>query len=317
MTEHATMDEKGSLGRIRIRTPAKINLILRVLDRRKDGFHNLWSLMQTVTLEDELDIEARTDSQQIRLECSDTSLPVDQRNLVSRAASRVLEQSRSSVGLNISVTKRIPVGAGLGGGSSDAAATIFALNHLLRLRWAPEEMARLSQTLGSDVPFFFFAPSAVVCGKGEEVTRIHLAGQRWVVLVQPAFAVETKWAYERLTNTRKGVRPLSKAIEAIAAKGSATWDEIIPHMENDFEEALPPSHGTLRELKHELLSQGAEAALLSGSGSTVFGLFRTEGDAGKAAALGRWQGHRTAVVAASTTALTCCESSSSVSLSTS
>ena len=318
MTERATMDAKRTLGRVRIRAPAKVNLILRVLDRRADGFHNLWSLMQTVALEDELSIQLRSGSQEVRLECSDQSLPTDHRNLVARAASLVLQHTGSSFGLDISLTKRIPMEAGLGGGSSDAAATIMGLNHLLGLDWSPEDMGKLGQCLGSDVPFFFFAPSAVVRGKGEEVTRVQVNGQRWVVLVHPSLAIETRWAYEQLTSTRQTVRPLSDAVRKLAAKKAITWDEVIPLMENDFEEALVPTYGAFREIKQELLAQGADAALLSGSGSTVFGLFRAEAEAGSArAAFGKSHEHRTSVVATSTTPLACCGSSSPVSLSVS
>lgn len=139
----------------RVYAPAKVNLILRVLDRRADGYHNLWSLMHTVGLEDELHMRLDPDATGVQLQCDDPALPTDGRNLVARAAGLVLERAGLSVGLSIRIVKRIPVSAGLGGGSSDAAATIVGLNRLLALGWSASEMARLGQVLGSDVPFFF------------------------------------------------------------------------------------------------------------------------------------------------------------------
>ena len=152
--------------------PAKINVILRILDRRPDGFHNLWSIMQTVALEDEVQIRLRADQQDIQLRCYTTQLAADQSNLVHRAATEVLGRAQQSIGLDIELRKRIPMGAGLGGGSSDAAATIIGLNRLLRLKWSPAQMADVGQSLGSDVPFFLFAPSAFVAGRGETVRPV-------------------------------------------------------------------------------------------------------------------------------------------------
>ena len=144
--------------------PAKINLVLRILDRRPDGYHNLWSLMQIVRLEDELSISLSDKHSSIILQCDDSSLKTDPSNLVYRAAAAVLEHSGRVVGLDLVLAKRIPMGAGLGGGSSDAAATIIGLNQLLNLGWSTEKMAHVGQALGSDVPFFLFAPSVIVEG---------------------------------------------------------------------------------------------------------------------------------------------------------
>ena len=299
------MSGEQVMDRVRVGAPAKVNLILRVLDRRPDGYHNVWSLMQTIALEDELRIRLLPDSTAVHLTTNDASLPTDERNLIVRAASLLLERARVSIGLDIELSKRIPVGAGLGGGSSDAAATIVGLNHLLRLGWSTDEMATLGQRLGSDVPFFFFAPSAIVRGRGQELNAVRLIGERWVVLIQPGFPIETKWAYERLASTRPCVQPLSETLHRVSVKEELPWEEVIPLMENDFEQALASTHGVLSEIKQHLLSQGAEAALLSGSGSTVFGLFRTETDAIRArlsfaGADGRW----VAVARTSTTPLT-------------
>ncbi len=300
----------GTEREVRVRAPAKVNLILRVLDRRPDGYHNLWSLMQTVGLEDELRIRLRPGSSGLSLSCDDASLPTDGRNLIHRAATLVLEraglQGAQAAGLEIRITKRIPVSAGLGGGSSDAAATIVGLNRLLGLGWSDREMAAVGQVLGSDVPFFFFSPSARVRGRGEDVAALSVTGARWVVLVHPGFPVQTRWAYDRLAALRKTVRPLSPALALLIGKSSVRWEDVIPLMENDFEEALTPEHPVLGAIKCELLSAGAEAALLSGSGATVFGIFRDDAAAMRAmASVERAPGRKAFAVPAGTRALVC------------
>lgn len=296
---------------VRIRTPAKINLILRVLDRRSDGYHNLWSLMQTVALEDELRVQVRSDSTELSLKCDDGSLPTDRRNLVWRAAALVLERAGLQIGLDIEIIKRIPLTAGLGGGSSDAAATIVALDHLLKLGWSGGEMAEVGAVLGSDVPFFFSAPSAIVRGRGEDVAAVRLTGVRWVVLVHPGFPIDTRWAYDRLAATREQVRPLSEQHRRIASQASLAWQEVIPLMENDFEQPLVPVYDAIREMKVRLLSKGAETALLSGSGATVFGIFGDEDSAIRArASVEQVHGWRGYVGRAGTASLSCREESS-------
>jgi 4-diphosphocytidyl-2-C-methyl-D-erythritol kinase len=261
---------------IRISAPAKINLILRILDRRTDGYHNLWSLMQTVGLADQLTIANNPDHATISLRCDLPSLKTDPSNLVYRAAAAVLQHSRVPGGLDVVLEKRIPMGAGLGGGSSDAAATIIGLNRLLNLGWSVEKMAEIGQTLGSDVPFFLFAPSAVVAGRGEQVMPVQITGTRWVVLVNPGFGVETKWAYQHLSTTRAGVQPLSEAHAAFGKASTLSWEEVLQTAENDFETPVFTAHPSLQAIKQKLLTAGAEAALLSGSGATVFGVFRDE-----------------------------------------
>lgn len=269
---------------VTVLAPAKINLILKILDRRVDGFHNLWSLMQTVGLEDEVSICLNQGHSEISLQCDSQSLSVDQTNLVYRAAAAVLQRSERKVGLDIALTKRIPMGAGLGGGSSDAAATIIGLNQLLKLGWSVADMATVGQSLGSDVPFFFFAPSAVVSGRGEHVNAIQVIGSRWVVLVNPGFPVETKWAYQQLSATRSGVQPLSASHATLGQESHLSWEQILRVAENDFEIPVFKAHPVLREIKLQLVAEGAEAALLSGSGATVFGVFRDETSAQQARA---------------------------------
>ncbi|MGH7182541.1 MAG: 4-(cytidine 5'-diphospho)-2-C-methyl-D-erythritol kinase [Nitrospiraceae bacterium] len=264
---------------ITVFAPAKINLILRILDRRPDGFHNLWSIMQTVALEDEVQITLRADRQDIQLTCDAMQLAADQSNLVYRAAAAVLARAQRSIGLDIALRKRIPMGAGLGGGSSDAAATIIGLNLLLQLKWSSTQMADVGHSLGSDVPFFLFAPSSCVAGRGETVRSVVVEGARWVVLVNPGFGVDTKWAYQELAATRTAVMPLSLAQRELDRQLQVSWPQLVAAAENDFEEPVFAAYEQLREIKRSLQAHGAELALLSGSGATVFGVFTDEGRA--------------------------------------
>jgi 4-diphosphocytidyl-2-C-methyl-D-erythritol kinase len=275
-SREAVINPQLSPSEITVFAPAKINVILRILGRRPDGFHNLWSIMQTVALEDEVQIRLRADRQDIQLRCDATQLAADQSNLVYRAATEVLARAQQSIGLDIELRKRIPIGAGLGGGSSDAAATIIGLNHLLRLEWSPTQMAHVGQLLGSDVPFFLFAPSAFVAGRGETVRPVVVEGTRWIVLVNPGFGVNTKWAYQELAATRTAVTPLSLVQREIDRQSRVSWAQLIAAAENDFEAPVFATHGKLREIKRSLQAHGAEIALLSGSGATVFGVFADE-----------------------------------------
>lgn len=281
MTNRESGSFQSGPSSITVHAPAKINLILRILDRRSDGYHNLWSVMQTVALEDELEIRAASPGG-VRLTCDTVHLPVDSSNLVHRAASAVLDQASLSVGLDVELRKRIPMGAGLGGGSSDAAATILGLNQLLKLGWSREQMQSVAEQLGSDVPFFLFAPAAVVSGRGAAVKPVWMDESRWVVLVKPGFGVETKWAYQELATTRTDARPLSSAHMAIDRHSRLTWTQLATAAENDFEAPVFARYPVLREIKEALRLQGADLALLSGSGSTMFGIFSTESAARRA-----------------------------------
>jgi len=231
--------------------------------------------MQTVALVDEVRLRL-SHTGQVRLRCDSSELSGDHNNLVHKAAVAVLERARTTVGLEIELRKTIPLGAGLGGGSSDAAATIVGLNRLLQLGWSTMQMRDIAQMLGSDVPFFLFAPSAIVTGRGEVVKPVAVQGVRWAVLVNPGFGVETRWAYHELAASRQGVTPLSDRQQVLDEQSQVDWRQLKAAAENDFEAPVFAKHPSLEKVKQALLSHGAEIALLSGSGATVFGLFGDE-----------------------------------------
>ena len=263
---------------IRIHAPAKINLILRILNRRPDGYHDIWSLMHTVTLYDELQLTTRPHGHGIELQCDDATLAVDHTNLVVRAATLMLERANRPIGLFIKLKKRIPMGAGLGGGSSDAAATILGLNQLLALDWSKTAMQHLGQALGSDVPFFFDSPAAVVTGRGEQIHPSAVPDSRWVLLVNPGFAINTGWAYHELAASRHHVATVAHSethVEQQLSKApSLKWEDIVTAGMNDFEPVVFETYSVLREIKVALTEAGADLALLSGSGATMFGIFQ-------------------------------------------
>ncbi len=267
-----------------VNAPAKVNLCIRVLGRLLNGYHELWSLMHSVDLFDQLRIGLNPNHDRIQLRCDNGGLPVNRENLVYRAAEAVLRRAELAVGVDIELRKAIPLAAGLGGGSSDAAATIYGVVHLLKLEWGLSELCEVGAELGSDIPFFFQAPCAMIRGWGQEVTSCRIEGKRWVVLVNPGFPVQTKWAYEQLSSNRSGVPPLSPWAETVENQFHVSWDDVIKAMENDFESPLFPLYPILGFIKEKLCALGAQAALLSGSGATVFGLFLTCETAQEAAA---------------------------------
>lgn len=174
------------------------------------------------------------------------------------------------------------MGAGLGGGSSNAAATVVGLNHLLQLGWSAQEMADVTHTLGSDVPFFYWAPTGKVSGRGERVQPLEITGRRVILLVNPGYGVETVWAYRALAAGRTQAPKLPSTLECLERASSITWESLTPLMGNDFEAVVFPKHPVLASIKARLLDAGAESAFLSGTGATVFGVFTNQDAAGLA-----------------------------------
>ncbi|MGR0481054.1 MAG: 4-(cytidine 5'-diphospho)-2-C-methyl-D-erythritol kinase [Candidatus Electronema sp. V4] len=266
-----------------IHAPAKINLYLKILGRRPDGYHELDTLMQKVALYDELDLSLTdTDTPGIRFVCKDAGLPEDEGNIVFRAAMLFLEQTgRAGQGVRIVLRKRIPLAAGLGGGSSDAAAVLTGLNQLAGAGCTTEELAAMGLRLGADVPFFVYDhPAAWAGGIGERLEpAVPLRGFT-VLLVNPGIAVSTKWAYETFSQTA-GRIALTEAGKKFNLSNFSNESGLplrrrafLPaDLLNDLELVTAEKHRVIGELKARILAAGAAGAMMSGSGSTVFGLF--------------------------------------------
>ncbi len=273
---------------VEVSAPGKVNLILRVLDRRTDSYHNLWSVMQAFDLSDTVIAEAVC-GEGIRMTCEGAELPSDSSNLAYRAAERGLARLGRRQGIRLVVRKRLPVAAGVGGGSSDAAATIRALAVLLETGWSRADMAAVGAEVGSDVPFFFYGPTALVEGRGERVSPLRLEGERWLLLVNPGIAIPTAWAYGKLAAVRANraeppVRlPHFESNPVTGDPPLVKWPDLLPLIANDFAPVMEAEYPVLREIRLLLGARGAETALLSGSGSTVFGLFADEQSARVAA----------------------------------
>ena len=247
--------------------PAKINLSLKVLSRRPDGFHEIKTLITLISLYDKIDIEKQ--NRWIDFSCDDPTLSPGDDNLVVRAARLFLEHAKIKSGISIKLQKKIPHGAGLGGGSSDAAATLRGLNQLFETQLSRGELAKLGSKIGSDVPFFLFESAATCKGRGEVVEPIKLKQKFSLLLLKPAFGVPTPWAYSRWEK--------SKEIPGVSyAPQNFNGQNFV----NDLERPVFEKFVFLSQLKTWLLKQPeVGAALMSGSGSTVFAVLRPKADA--------------------------------------
>jgi 4-diphosphocytidyl-2-C-methyl-D-erythritol kinase len=243
-----------------ILAPAKINLSFQVEDRRADGFHEIETLMAPISLADRLRIERAGDDGQIRFSCDDPSLPGGHDNLVVRAANLFREATKVAEGITIELEKSTPHGAGLGGGSSDAATTLLGLNELFETRLPQADLLKLAAELGSDVPFFVVRSAAICRGRGELVSPISLKTNLHLLLLKPDFAVPTWWAYGRWKDSRE-----------LPAIDYSPQDFRGLRFVNDLEKPVFEKFVSLARLKMWLREQPEVAvALMSGSGSTVF-----------------------------------------------
>lgn len=255
---------------LRVRCPAKINLGLWILGRRSDGYHEVDTFLQAISLEDEITIEKGAPG--LSLETAGLAIRGPGPNLIERAWSLLEESGKlpSGAGVRARLVKRIPVGSGLGGGSSDAAGFLAGVDRLLGLRLDPAALAALAARLGSDAPFFLRGGLARATGRGERVRHLCPIAPFWVVLATPATAISTTWAYsqlkKRLTPPGGDARVLASAITRRDLQGVADA------MSNAFEGVILPYLPGIADVKRALVSSGTIGALLSGSGSTVFGL---------------------------------------------
>lgn len=253
--------------------PAKVNLYLKVVGRRPDGYHDLVTVLQPLSLADELVIEL-VEGTDVSLACNLPDLPVDEGNLAVRAALAFQKAVCRTFGVRMRLTKNIPVAAGLGGGSSDAAGVLKGLNILQGNLLDGAKMGELARGLGADVPFFLQDGPALGEGIGDRLTPVSLP-PAWFVLVNPGFAVSTAWVYRSLEP------PFTPPPPGLAAR--LARDHPAQWLHNDLEAVTLGRYPELKALKQALLREGAAGALMSGSGPTVFGIFTDEGAAVQAA----------------------------------
>jgi 4-diphosphocytidyl-2-C-methyl-D-erythritol kinase len=258
---------------VRVECNAKINLYLKILGPRDDGYHNIETVYHSISLHDTLTLTPRASG--LSIECDEPAVPVDDSNIALKAAERILEST--SHGLHIGIKKRIPVGAGLAGGSADAAGVLLGANALYGLNRPPSDLDRMAEGLGADVKFILHGGCATGHDRGDRLVPHPALPPVPVLLVVPPITISTTWAYDShkmvLTRDKSRLTMISSAL----AKGDVTY--LCDLLENDFEGLIFDRFPLVRDIKESLLGCGACGALMTGSGPVVFGMFREEGDA--------------------------------------
>ena len=251
---------------ITVKAPAKVNYLLDVIRRRPDGYHDLRMIMQRVNLCDELTITL-TDTPGISVLCGKDGVPDGPGNIAWKAAKSLFELTNGSRGVEIAIIKNIPVAAGLGGGSSDAASVLMGMNKLLELGLSAQRLMEIGVKLGADVPFFIFKRTALAEGIGESLTAMPEMPTAWVLLVNPGVPVSTAWVYNNLQLTnRRELAKLPSLYDSVM--------DICSIFSNDLESVTIPAFPVIADIKDSMLRNGALGAMMSGSGPTVFGLYQ-------------------------------------------
>lgn len=253
-----------------VQAPAKINLFLRVLGKRSDGYHDLESWMQKIDLHDSIELEVFAGTG-IEFLCDDGSLPADEKNLAVKAARAFFQVSNrgKGCGLRLTLQKNIPVAAGLGGGSSDAGAVLRGLNDIFDHELSEDQLVDLARPLGADVPFFAVSHAAVLAqGIGDIMQAVDCLDNCSFVLVNPDFSVSTAWVFQNLTLTSL---PKNSKLSCFQNCGTVSFS--LEDMHNDLEQVTSAHYPQIEQIKKSLLTVGASRVLMSGSGPTVFGIF--------------------------------------------
>jgi 4-diphosphocytidyl-2-C-methyl-D-erythritol kinase len=262
---------------VKFRAPAKINLTLRVVGKRADGYHLLDTIMVPVSLYDEIDIQQRKTARRaaplapIEIRCNHPQVPLGRDNIAYRAAELLMQKNKINRRVCIRIKKQIPIGAGLGGGSTDAAAVLVGLNRIWKLRLSVRQLERLALQLGADVPFFIRAKPARARGIGEKLTLLPKLRRRWLVLAYPGFPVATAWVYGNLP-----VKLTKVSVNTSIATPLESLDTLEKLLVNDLERVAIRRYPEIGRVKMKLSLAGAVAVLMSGSGSSVFGVFRSK-----------------------------------------
>ncbi|MBR3643616.1 MAG: 4-(cytidine 5'-diphospho)-2-C-methyl-D-erythritol kinase [Parasporobacterium sp.] len=255
---------------ISLRAMAKINLGLDVIRRREDGYHEVKMVMQTIRLYDRVMI-TRAKGEGIRLTSNYRYLPTDASNLAVRAARLLMDETEIESGLHIDLEKRIPVAAGMAGGSSDAAAVLVGVNRLLQMDLPMKKLSEIGGKIGADVPYCLVRGTALAEGIGEKLTKLPPVPECFVLVAKPAVNISTRFVYENLHAEEITDHPDIDGLVAAIKKGS--FSDMLPCMGNVLERVSIPAYPVIGELKKQMEDCGAARSLMSGSGPTVFGLF--------------------------------------------
>ena len=269
----------GSNNDISLKALAKINLGLDVVRRREDGYHEVRMIMQTIQLYDRLDIK-RTQEPGIQIQTNLSFLPVNENNLIYKAAKLLMDEFSITDGVSVKLDKRIPVAAGMAGGSTDAAAMLIGVNRLFSLGLTKRQLMERGVQIGADVPYCIMRGTALAEGIGEALSPLPPMVKCPVLIAKPSISVSTKFVYQNLKLDDTTIHPdIDLLIDDIKAK---SLHDIAAHMGNVLETVTIPNYPVIDEIKKHMLSNGAVGAMMSGSGPTVFGLFDDEDTAKKA-----------------------------------
>ena len=267
---------------MRVRAHAKVNLYLDVIEKRPDGYHEIETIFHSIGLHDDVYLRRRTD-RQITVYCEHPHVPCDPRNLAYRAAKLLLDDIPDLSGVDIEIRKRIPIAAGLGGGSADAAAVLCGMNTLFSLGFTRTDLMRLGVQLGADVPFCILGGAALGRGIGEILTPLPPLEKAWILLANPGFEIPTAWAYQQinlsLTRPKKNVTILVRCLR------NDDFVDIARHLHNGLEVPVLSKYPAINKIKTKLNKYPSSCGvLMSGSGATVFAFMQSEVQANLAAA---------------------------------
>lgn len=257
---------------VTIKAPAKINLALDTLYKREDNYHEVEMVMTTVDLADYITVTP-LEKNEIKIKSNEFTMPLNDKNLAYQAAKLFKDHFNIDKGVEIYIKKSIPVAAGLAGGSSNAAATLKALKELWQVDCTIDELAKLGEMLGSDVPFCVYGGTALATGRGEKIQRIPSPPKCWVILIKPRIGVSTKEIYEALDAKNIKHLDIEGMLECINDKD---YKGICNRLGNSLESVTLERYPVVAEIKNKLIQFGADAVLMSGSGPTVFALVRKE-----------------------------------------
>lgn len=259
---------------VEIDSYSKINLTLNILAKRQDGYHNIETIMQSINLADRVFIKEEKEG--IKIKCNHSQVPIDDQSLAYRSAEKILNRCRVTKGVKIEIDKKIPLASGMAGGSANSASILVGINKLFTLSLSNEDLRGMGEELGMDVPFCIQNGTALAYHRGEKVTSLSPVNPPlWIIIINPGFEIPTKWAYNNLDlNLIKREKNNTKAmLEALKGGGARG---IAKNLFNSFEELIIEKYPEIGKIKDRLIEEGALGALMSGSGSTVFGIAQNE-----------------------------------------
>jgi len=258
------------MNKIEIDSYSKINLTLNILGKRRDGYHNIETIMQSINLADRIFIKEEKEG--IKIKCSHPLVPVDTQSLTYRSAEKILNRYRIKKGVKIEIDKKIPLASGMAGGSANSASILVGINKLFALNLSKKVLREIGEELGMDVPFCIQNGTALAYHKGEKVTPLPpINPPLWTIIINPGFEIPTKWAYNNL-DLSLIKREKNNTIAMLKALKKGGLEGIAKNLFNSFEELIIKRYPEIGKIKVRLIEESAMGALMSGSGPTVFGI---------------------------------------------